>query len=395
MLQKRALRWIMEYPVEKNIGGIAIHANLVNRICRQVRSKRLYGFFLVLTALCLVSLQCSKHRHLPGYVAEVKTSRFLNDVDDDEASINQQQKAMIGPDFAKIIHGGNSLPNYFLTSGLDDSVYKNTSLSFVHYPKGGGTTIKDCVRKMNQKYGKAKPFTVFAKNAGETKEKLLNGGFDDVDFFMGTYGFSLCEYLTPRRCAYFTVLRDPYDRMVSHYFFCKYGGGSNAPCNQPIEEFALLVRSVFFHQLTSLHKCQKGTAPEEGGGWMCDREQLEVGKFVNGTDIEMVLNYAEQQMEEMFAVVGILEELDTTLLLLQEALGLPFHDECQNYHSNAKPKESDERKQERIQAKKLLMENKDVERALGADVRLYQRAKKIFEKQKERSLDFNRSFDKK
>ncbi|XP_071826932.1 uncharacterized protein [Apostichopus japonicus] len=391
MQQKRAIRWITEYPVEENIGRIAIHANLVNRICRDVRSKRFYGI-LVLTALCLISLQSSKHRHMPGYVADVKTSRFLNYADD-EAS-NQQQKAMSGPDLAKIIHGGNSLPNYFLTSGIDDSVFKNTSLSFVHYPKGGGTTIKNCVSKINQKYVKAEPFTVFAKNAGETKEKMLNGGFDDVDSFMGTYGFSLCEHLKPRRCAHFTVLRDPYDRMVSHYFFCKYGGGSNAPCNQPIEEFALLVRNVFFHQLTCLHKCQKGTTPE--GGWMCDREQLEVEQIVNYhfTEIEMVLNYAEQQMEEMFALVGILEELDSTLLLLQEALGIPFHDECQNSHSNARPKESEERKQERIQSKKLLMENKDVQRALEADVRLYQRAKEIFEKQKERSLDF-KSFDKK
>ncbi|PIK49297.1 hypothetical protein BSL78_13812 [Apostichopus japonicus] len=369
-----------------------LYANLVESFCRRIHSTTNFAI-LIFTVVCTFAfLNSHGNSFLPQNLPNRKTSRFINNAEN--GFEKQREVTEIDPELAKIIHGGNSLPNYFLTPGIEDSVFKNTTLSFVHYPKGGGTTIKDCVSKINQKYGKAEPFTVFAKNAGETKEKMLNGGFDDVDFFMGTYGFSLCEHLKPRRCAHFTVLRDPYDRMVSHYFFCKYGGGSNAPCNQPIEEFALLVRSIFFHQLTCLHKCQKGTAPE--GGWMCDREQLEVEQIVNYnfTEIEMVLNYAEQQMEEMFAVVGILEELDTTLLLLQEALGIPFHDECQNSHSNARPKESEERKEERIQAKKLLMENKDVQRALEADVRLYQRAKKIFEKQKERSLNFKSLYKK-
>lgn len=312
--------------------------------------------------------------------------RFLDDSADKGQALD--------PRLAELVQDSNALPNYFFDSVSDKSIYKNTTLTFVHYPKAGGTTVKDCINRLSEKYGKADPYTVFARNAGETKEAMLNGGLTYVDIFMGTYGFSLCQYLQPKRCAYFTVLREPYDRMISHYFFCKYGGVSNAPCNQTIEEFAILVRSVFFHQLTYLHKCRKedpdGGQSSWSSKWRCDRDHLEIGQILeyNFAEMDKVLDHAERHLEDMFAVVGLLEDLETTFRLLQEAFGLPFYDECKQLHSNSKPKESDDRAQERIRLKKRLLEDKTVQLVMNADVRLYQKAKKIFEVQKARSNSF-------
>lgn len=301
-----------------------------------------------------------------------------------EPSTNRRE-ASLDSDLAALIEAGNAFPNFFLKRrGQDKAAYRNISISFVHYPKSGGTTIKDCLIKMASKAGKPDPVLVFAKNVANTKEQMLNGELEKAEIFMGTNGFTLCEYLHPKRCAYFTMLRDPYDRMVSHYYFCKDGGESNAPCQQSIEKFALLVRSIFLHQMASgVNKCEQDSRLK----WSCASKRLSLDKLVdsNSTKEEMVLNYLERKLVDTFAVVGLLEEYETSLALLQEALGLPFYDECITEFSNSKINNTDQRALERIASKKKLLENEDVRKALDADIRLYRKAKELFEKQKERS----------
>ncbi|KAJ8035685.1 hypothetical protein HOLleu_19435 [Holothuria leucospilota] len=360
----------------------------MERIHRVFRSPK---FMLILLVTIVGTYYFSEWSKSPANAdvtrsAQMKLAKNANSVGESQPPVPARKTKEIDPELVKIVRGGSSLPNYFLKTAANKEMYRNATLSFVHYPKGGGTTMKECITKISQTGNREPPLVVFAPNAGETKEQLLNGAHAKTDIFMGTYGFSLCQYVNSKNCAYFTILRDPYDRMVSHYFFCRYGGGSNAPCNKPIEEFAVMVRSVFFHQLTCIHKCKQNDGPK--GPWSCDREQLEVEQLVNyrENEIEMILDYAEQHLEDIFVTIGLLDEFDTSLALLQEAFGLPFYDMCRNSHRNGRPDESEERKQERIAAKKALMENEEVKKVLHADIRLYNRAKELFQKQKEKSV---------
>ncbi|KAJ8035657.1 hypothetical protein HOLleu_19400 [Holothuria leucospilota] len=68
--------------------------------------------------------------------------------------------------------------------------------------------------------------------------------------------------------------------------------------------------------------------------------------------LKMILDYREQDFKDIFVTIGLLDEFDTSLALLQEAFGLPFNDMCRNSHRNGRPDESEERKQERIAAEK-------------------------------------------
>lgn len=290
---------------------------------------------------------------------------------------------------AEIIGAGNFLPNYFLTNG-QDKAYMNVSLSFLHYPKGGGSTIKNCIRNIASKAGKPDPVLVFAKNNVHTKEQILNGELESAELFMGTHAFGLCDYLHPKRCGYFTILRDPYDRMVSHYYFCKDGGESSAPCQHSIEVFALETKSIFFRQLTSAFStCEQNPRFKR----LCASKVHTYEELLqsNSKNLEMTLNYLERKLVDMFAVVGILEEFETTLGLMQEALGLPFYDECINYYFNNKINKTSNRALERISSKRKLMENKEVAHVLEADIRLYKKVKEIFQKQKEMSHKYSQT----
>lgn len=291
------------------------------------------------------------------------------------------QQTHIDPELGQLIQDRNALPNYFLNTEQNKSLYMNATLSFVHYPKGGGTTIKDCLNTIALKGAISKPALVFARNAADTKMQILNGELGKKKVFMGTRGFSICEYLQSDRCAYFTILRDPYERMVSHYYFCKDGGDSKANCNQPISEFALEVKSLFVRQLTRGHECLKS----DGSLWSCkEKRGVSFNSVVRGnhSKFQTIVHYLERKLEDVFAVVGILEEFDVSLGLLQEAFGLPFYDECIMQHSNYKINKTSKRTLERIAAKRLLMGNVQVRNALQGDITLYRKAKEIFEKQK-------------
>lgn len=93
------------------------------------------------------------------------------------------------------------------------------------------------------------------------------------------------------------------------------------------------------------------------------------------------------KVEKEFTVIGLTEEYDTTLRILQHTYGLPFYDECRQLRQNSgtylttNNTKKDLRKEI---ARKTLMNNERVREVLQPDVILYNRMKEIFNKEKEK-----------
>jgi len=94
-------------------------------------------------------------------------------------------------------------------------------LVFLHHNKAGGTTIKQLLARLSRTTG--------VQNAhaySETSERVMRTlriGAGRGAYISGDYDFGLCDFVSPgsRPCAYFTMLRDPRERVASSYLYCK------------------------------------------------------------------------------------------------------------------------------------------------------------------------------
>ncbi|KAJ8041768.1 hypothetical protein HOLleu_12673 [Holothuria leucospilota] len=288
------------------------------------------------------------------------------------------------------INLNNYLPNAYLYRHLAKP-YNTSILTFVHNPKSGGSSLKQCMLGLYRAMNKNKPVVVAMDTVGEEMEKLLNHVTPPNDYYMGDAALGICDSVDDRPCSYFTVVREPFERAISHYYFCKNGGDGCPPSVTTLEEFTMSSCSLFFRQLTSRVLC-KEDKQNTSLPWKCDRIPISIDHLSpNQQEREMLLKYFLENVDKIFAVIGLTEEFETSLKLLEDTFGEPFHELCHKKHANAGSykkvgdKDVTEAVRERIisEAKEMLMKNEQISQCMHEDVQLYNKMYEIFQKQKQ------------
>ena len=119
-----------------------------------------------------------------------------------------------------------------------------------------------------------------------------------------------------------------------------------------------------------------------------------MSRAFNTAQIDALSNYVLDNLENWFTVIGIVDEYDLSLAMLQEAYGgLPFHSRCSGHKINVSDYKN---MQEKASTKsngttmdimdesiRELMGDAEVRRVLEADTLIYRKALQIFEKQKQ------------
>ena len=179
-------------------------------------------------------------------------------------------------------------------------------LIFIHIPKAAGSTLQEIVVRHYQG-GRGFRFT------GDTQEwedfkalPIEQRGVYDV--LQGHVHFGLHEYL-PEPATYITMLRDPIDRVVSHYHYvlanpdhylhAKIAGGSFT-----LHDYAVTRAS---HELDN-----------DQVRWLCSRHHFDVPV---GQVSRQMVDEAKWNLENAFAVVGLMERFDDSLRCLSAAFG--------------------------------------------------------------------------
>ncbi|XP_070564633.1 uncharacterized protein [Ptychodera flava] len=287
---------------------------------------------------------------------------------------------------------------------------KDPTYIFVHNQKSGGTTLKNCIDRVTSKKKMAKYVGVWddvvSKVIGEANLKHVRS-----KFYASENTFGLCDELNLPNCSYFTLIRDPYERLISCHEFCKRAlwdplcAASDAR-ELALKEWALHQGSYFFRQLQfkPTYVCsdkimRENIAPKIKNAKYLGRNavcppcwylhKLFLDDALNDTEKEVLLDYFLDNLKNWFTVIGITEEYRTTLGLLQQAYDLPFQDLCWNltsmkglYKVDGKPA-SPQSKQELIQKLKAeLQADPEVNMALYFDVKIYEKARDIFEEEK-------------
>lgn len=222
---------------------------------------------------------------------------------------------------------------------------------FIHLPKTAGTTLYDILKKQYSKRNILTFHGVIGQNR-EAFEKQYQYTLNknQVSLIKGHMNYGLHDVLD---CPYkyITVLRNPINRIISVYYY--------------------LVQSKFHPQ----HHLVKGKTLEEfvtsDMAHHNGQTRFIAGEYNPSDKLQPanLLERAKKNLQEDFAVVGLTERFDESLMLLQRKLGwkkMPFY---VKENKSKKPHDSSISGQ----AYDLIIEKNSL------DIHLYQYAQEIFD----------------
>jgi Galactose-3-O-sulfotransferase len=181
----------------------------------------------------------------------------------------------------------------------------------VHVPKTGGTSL---VEAIESEYGADSLVRLYLGGFGIPLEEFLGWPrrrLRQTRAVAGHYEFGPAASL-PGPSTYLTILRDPVDRVISHYYYVMteptlielhQAHGSDASVEAHVTRSPLrhLVNNAQTRQLGGdMHQPGRPAGPVE-------------------------LSRAMRRIDEEFAVVGVQERLDLSLALMRSVLGWAEH----------------------------------------------------------------------
>lgn len=189
---------------------------------------------------------------------------------------------------------------------------KSPLLIFIHIPKTAGITLSFVLQRQFSR----KQFLRLYQD----QDAKIQGYIDattsqrnSIRGIRGHFGYGIHEQLQEQDYIYFTMIREPIARVISHYFFHLYHPLENPPpISRKIRKEKIKLKPYVTdlklkvldnHQTRLLVGDQDGMKPEFG---QCPSEFLEIAK---------------RHLDEHFAVVGVTERFDETLLVLQKVFG--------------------------------------------------------------------------
>lgn len=179
------------------------------------------------------------------------------------------------------------------------------TIIFLHIPKAAGTSFK---RILDRNFQKEEIYFLHSEADEEAGENELKSLPDDVKqryhLIYGHQYFGLHHYL-PGTVSYISILRDPFERAISHYHF---------------------VRRVQHNRLhdDALKVTLEDYVLQEVAGKELDNGQTRrlAGVRDNVDCDQAMLEMAISNIENHFKAIGVAERFDETLFLMKKALGL-------------------------------------------------------------------------
>jgi hypothetical protein len=176
---------------------------------------------------------------------------------------------------------------------------------FIHVPKTAGITLRsifyrqynnDEIYRIHWSFDKNNPFAEFLNLSSEKQNK--------IKIIYGHIPFGIHEYIQ-KPVYYFTLLRDPIERIISHYYHIR-----KRP-NHLYHRMALDMDIGEFITKSRFREFDNGQV----------RQLTGAGQLPFGACSEDLLTQAIANLENHFCLVGLQERFDESVVLLRRMLG--------------------------------------------------------------------------
>ncbi len=186
-----------------------------------------------------------------------------------------------------------------------NQISRHPTLIFLHIPKTAGSTLQGLLRRYYR--GNALYVVDGVKQTVESLIALSDDQKKRIRMIAGHIPYGLHEHL-PQSATYFTLLREPVDLVLSYYYYLKEAVTHpyHALVNEPDMTLSKFLELRIDNTVSNV------------------QTRLLAGKVYNGAYKECTLEdlrLAKEHLHESFAVVGLTEAFDETLLLLQRVFG--------------------------------------------------------------------------
>lgn len=182
----------------------------------------------------------------------------------------------------------------------------NEAVVFLHIPRTGGTTLN----RITERIYPREAIYSFGSNAGKSIavfKSLDEKRRAEIQLLRGHMAFGLHEWL-PKPASYITILRNPLDRVVSFYYYVLQT--PQHPLREVFEKEGIKLADL--PDAEFLRMINNGQTRLISGVW---------NDIPFGECTESMLEVAKRRLRDDFAVVGLTERFDETLLLLKWTLG--------------------------------------------------------------------------
>ena len=195
------------------------------------------------------------------------------------------------------------------------------AVAFLHIPKTGGTTLNSFLASQfsadetyeimmrGMSWRVPRPLFIRRSLISFSKIRRLKSAFEQhrVRLVHGHFDMSLSERL-PSNIRYFTLLRDPVERAISHYYHYR------RMITDPINPLAMRSSLVDWVTNIGLVEMDNGQTRRLAGAM-----NLPCGRVT-----PQVFDRAKTNMARYFSVVGLTERFEESLILLQHQFGWPL-----------------------------------------------------------------------